>query len=140
MTWNPSDIIATVAASIAFASFVLTLLNRRAVRHATTLQALQGEKEAVAYVAFQVSKGQIPRRKKKREEILQSLCLAAVYEKSGRSRVMIYSALQQAAGAYSQEVSDAVKSIEKRFDDFRGITDLSTAEKRLAELKSALGV
>lgn len=138
MTWKPSNIIAVVAAGIAFASLVLTLLNRRAVRHAGTIQALQGEKQAVAYVAFQVSKGQIPRAKWRREEVLQSLCLAAVYEKSGRSRVMIYSALQQAKGKYSQEVHDAVRSIDKRFEEFRGITDLSKADKRLAELKSAL--
>jgi hypothetical protein len=138
MTWKPSDIIAVVAAGIAFASLVLTLLNRRAVRHAGTIQALQGEKQAVAYVAFQVSKGQIPRAKGRREEVLQSLCLAAVYENSGRSRVMIYSALRQAKGAYSQEVHDAVRSIDKRFEEFRGITNLSTAYERLAELKSAL--
>jgi hypothetical protein len=60
MTWEPSDIIAVVAVSIALASLVQTLLDRRAVRHAKTIQALQEEKEAVAYVAFHVSEGRIP--------------------------------------------------------------------------------
>jgi hypothetical protein len=139
MTWEPSDIIAIVAVSIALASLVLTLLDRRAARHARTIQALQGEKEAVAYVAFQVSKGQIPGAKRRREEILESLCLAAVYEESGRSRVMIYSALQQAGTAYSQDVRDAVTLIDKRFNAFKSITDLSKADERIKELKSALG-
>ena len=46
--------------------------------------------------------------------IQKALCLAAVYEKSGRSRVMTYSALQKAAEAYSHDVRNAVKLIDER--------------------------
>jgi hypothetical protein len=60
MSLNSSDIIAMVAVGVALASLVLTLLHRRTERHARSIQALQGAKEAVAYVAFQMSKGQIP--------------------------------------------------------------------------------
>jgi hypothetical protein len=140
MTWEVSDMIALVAVGVAFASLILSLLHRRQVQHATTLEALQGDKEAVAYIAFEVSKAKIPKSKKRREEILESLCLAVIYQKSGRSRVMIYSALKEVSKKYNSDVKDAVNSIEERFDEFRGTTDLSTADKRLSELRSALGM
>lgn len=140
MTWEMSDIIALIAVGVAFASLILSLLHRRQVQHATTLEALQGDKKAVAYIALEVSKEKIPRSKKRREEILESLCLAVIYQDSGRSRVMIYSALREVSNKYKQEVHDSVKSIEKRFDEFRGITDLSTADKRFGELRAALEI
>jgi hypothetical protein len=93
MTWEPSDIIAVVAVSIALASLVQTLLDRRAVRHAKTIQALQEEKEAVPPAGG-----------------------GSVLERCSRCRVV------------------------DRFKEFTGITDLKTADKRLAELKSALGL
>lgn len=138
MTWEVSDIISLFAVSVAVASLILSLLHRRQVQHATTLEALQGDKEAVAYIAFEVSKAKIPSSKRRREEVLEALCLAVIYQKSGRSRVMIYSALKEVLKMHKREVHDAIESIEKRFDEFRGITDLSTADNRLSELKSAL--
>lgn len=140
MIWEISDFIALIAVLVAFVSLILSLLHRRQVQHATTLEALQGDKEAVAYIAYEVSKAKIPRSKKMREEILEALCLAVIYQKSGRSRVMIYSALNEVAKKHNGEVQDAVTSIEKRFHEFRGITDVSTADKRLGELRSALGM
>jgi hypothetical protein len=61
--------------------------------------------------------------------MLQALCLAAVYEKSGRSRVMIYDALEQILRTHAQDVHDAVRSIEDRFKRFEDITDLAGCRK-----------
>jgi hypothetical protein len=137
MNWEL--IIAGIAAAISLIALGVTVWNLSVARHEAQVNALQGEKEAVSFVALQVSQRRIILRSRtRRKEMLQALCLAAVYEKSGRSRVMIYDALEQILRTHAQDVHDAVRSIEDRFKRFEDITDLDTAFKRLDELKAAV--
>ena len=69
---------------------------RQAQAHNDRVKALQGEKEAVAYVAYQVREIGLPDDEEHRSELLASLCLAAIFTKSDRTRALVLSALRRA--------------------------------------------
>jgi hypothetical protein len=73
---------------------------------------LQGDKAAVAAVALRVWSGRFPhaRWSRHRRELFEALCLAAVFESSGRSRSLIYGALTHAGqrARYRAEIRDIV--------------------------------
>jgi hypothetical protein len=135
---DTSDIVATGAAIISLGSLLFSWLVYRQTQHAEMLRALQGEKEAVGYMAFSLSEGRLPRSPRRRREILKSLCLAAVFEGSDRSRVLVYEALRRHARHDDDEVKEIVDSIESRFADMSELADLNRGQRRLAALKAAL--
>jgi hypothetical protein len=56
---------------------------------------LQSDNAAAAAVAMKVRDGRFPKRsdwwsKRRRRELFEALCLASVFERSGRSRSLIY--------------------------------------------------
>lgn len=133
-----SDKIAIAAACIALGSFCFTWFVYRQTQHADMLRALQGQKEAVGYMAFTLSEGRLPWRAQRRRELLKSLCLAAVFTGSGRSRVLVYEALRRHSRHHREEVQAIVTSIEAHFAEMRGLTDLARGERRLDALRAAL--
>lgn len=140
MNWQTSDTIATLAAFISLVSFAFSYYQYRRAKHDEMIRALQGEKEAVAYIAYQLSQGKLPKNTKLRAEILMSLCLAAVFERSDRSRTLIYAALKNLQELHSDEVVAKIAYIESNFNQFRGIVDLDRGLRRLRSLKQALGI
>jgi hypothetical protein len=140
MTWETSDTIAAVAVVIATLSFVFSLIQYLRAKHENIIRALQGNKETVGYIAFKLSEGEFPRRVKRRKEILMSLCLAAIYERSGRSRTLLYRALKKSMERYSSEVAAIIADIEQHFEAYVEVSKLEKATKRLLQLKIALHV
>lgn len=138
MKWETSDTIATVAAIVAVVSLLISLYQYWNLRHESRIKALQGDKESVGYEAYRLSQGQLPRSKKRRNELINSLCLAAVFEASGRSRTMVYRALSRILDEYPEEVIATILEIEKNFNDYEHLTDLSRGRERLTSLRNAL--
>ena len=103
---------------------------------------LQGSKSAVAAVAMRIWSGQFPksRRSRHRRELFEALCLAAVFQRSGRSRSLIYGALTEAGKTpqYRAEIRDIVSRIMVTVSRSWGYTDLRTAGRRLTMLRAAL--
>ena len=138
MTWDTSDSIAAAAVAIALLSAAFSLFQYLRARHEETIRALQGNKESVGYIAFKLSEGKFPRRAGRRKEILMSLCLAAIFEGSGRSRTMIYKALRGAMETYRAEVIEMIHEIEKNFLESVDDSKLVKGNKRLKQLRRAL--
>ena len=138
MIWETSDTIAAVAVVIATLSFAFSFIQYLRAKHEDIIRALQGNKETVGYIAFKLSEGEFPRRAKRRKEILMSLCLAAIYESSGRSRTLLYRALKKSMERYSSEVAAIIADIEKHFEVYVEVSKLEKATKRLQQLKIAL--
>ena len=142
MTWDTSDSIAAAAVAIALLSAAFSLFQYLRARHEETIRALQGNKESVGYIAFKLSEGKFPRRAGRRKEILMSLCLAAIFEGSGRSRTMIYRPLKRAmkVKTYRAEVIGMIDEIERHFLESVDDSELVKGNKRLKQLKRALGL
>ena len=81
-----------------------------------------GNKESVGYIAYRIGEGdgKFPRRAKRRKEILMALCLAAIFEGSGRSRTLLYRALCKGRRRYGDEVTGIIDDIESNFEAYAG--------------------
>jgi hypothetical protein len=91
--------------------------DRQAQSRDLKVQALQGEKESVAYVAYQVlEEGLSDDDKSHRSELLGALCLAAVFAKSDRARALILAALEQCYNG-PQEDDQKQKDVQKAIRD-----------------------
>lgn len=111
------------------------------------LTDLQGGKEAVAAAADQIRQRKHPHRldrltRRRQKVVLRALCLAAVFEGSGRSRALIYAALarsmeQGVHSAYIGEVVDEISTVARRNSPY---TDLSRASRRIHALRAAIGL
>jgi hypothetical protein len=120
-------------------------------RRKQLLVDLQGDKNAVAAVAMRVWSGRFPRwpvphSTRHRRELFEALCLAAVFQRSGRSRSLIYGALADAgrtdryrqADRYREEIRETVDRITKIVSRSSAYTDLTGARRRLTALRAAL--
>jgi hypothetical protein len=101
-------------------------------RHNEIVEALQGEKESVAYIAVRVrERGLPPDNKQRRAELLMALYLAMLFQQADRSRALVFSALIDACQkGYRKEVMEALRRL---IDDFtRYENDLGAAQRKLA--------
>ena len=131
--------IASVVIAVLALAFGFIQYSQR--RRQQLLIDLQGDKEAVAAVATRIRNGRMPWRKRNRSELLEAMCLAAVFERSGRSRSLVYAALTKAMA----------RRISRRHHLQRGrisavitrnspYTDLARAQRRLFALRAALSM
>lgn len=142
IAWGTAETIAVITTVIALLSLAFSIIQYLRARHENVIRALQGNKETVGYIAFRLSEGnrRLLRNPRRRREILMALCLAAVFEKSGRSRTLIYRALEKAKKTYEDEVIGLVDEIETHFDDYEKISKLEKGRKRLGQLRQALSI
>ncbi len=112
------------------------------------VSAFQGEKEVVAAAASEVDGKKLPHKipyysARKRQRLIYSLCLAAVFERSGRSRALLYSALNNtmnSSARYFEEVAEALDRIGSVIHRNSPYTDLWKARHRLFALRAALNL
>ncbi len=138
MSWDTSNTIASVAVVISLGSFALTYLQVRRARHNSMIRALQGDKEAVGFIAYKLSKGKIKWLARRRSEVLEALCLATIFEGSDQSLALIYDALSSLKRECNEEINATIHTIENRFDNYRELVDLDRGMRRLDLLKKAL--
>ncbi len=77
-------------------------------------------------------------RERPRKDILTALCLAAIFEDSGRSRTHIHRASRRRA--HRSEVEAIVKDIDDHVLESVDDSKQKTALKRVAQLKRTLGL
>lgn len=138
---EPSDWISIAATVIAGGSVALHLILRRAdkreARHTSVITALQGEKEAVGYEAYRLSESGWPGGLEERKQLLDALCLAFIFERSDRTRALIYRALQNSPAGERTQIENALNKFVAVFADAEGNEvdwDLHRAWNRLAML------
>lgn len=133
-----------VVGTLVFAFGVFQYLERRKQQ---LLIDLQGGKEAVAAAAKRIRDGELPHRiprisRKRRRSLLEALCLAAVFEGSGRSRALIYAALGRTVelDRYTSEINEIVGDLSAVIVRNSPYTDLSRATRRIYALRAALNL
>jgi hypothetical protein len=93
--------------------------------HDALLNALQGEKEAVGFVAYQVKKVGLKGLKGlpdelDRSELIAPLCLAAVYEGSDRTRALVLSALEKSMkDGHDEKIKHTFYEIDDTFHNYK---------------------
>ena len=146
-----------VPAAIAIGGFAIGLWQYREGRWRRLLIDVQeGDKSTVAFVAMQVWNGEFPkrtfpwkwkwpkwvdrRRSKRRQELFQALCLAAVFQKSGRSMSLVHGALASVAQDphFRREVKQIVDLTTVAITRSWSYTDLQSGRRRLNSLRAAL--
>jgi len=139
MEWKTSDTISAIAVVISLVSFAFSYLQYRKAQHNEVLRALQGDKESVAYVAYRLGTGEVPKDKRRRAEILTSLVLAAIFTNSDRTRALVHPAVRKMHTRFRDEVRTIVERIEEDFDQYSNQVELQKkGKKHLDELKSIL--
>lgn len=132
---------------IVVAGIAIGLWQYLETRRKQLLVDLQGDKNAVAAVAMRVRSGRFPRwRTQHRRELFEALCLAAVFQRSGRSRSLVYGALANAvrkgeyrqADKYRREIRETVDRITVIVSQSSAYTDLARARRMLIDLRAAL--
>lgn len=113
---NLTMVFSALAVGIAFLSLVLTLRDKRRQKHEALISALQGEKEAVAFIAFQLRHHRWGHRKSERLELLSALVVAWIFEKSDRARAMIHNALKVVQNIHSKDVELTIKNIREQLE------------------------
>jgi hypothetical protein len=141
MVWQTSDYIAAVAAVISLVALFLTWFAYRAAQHAETLKALQGERESIAFAAYSIGRGRVPRSKNQRQDLIRSLCLAAMFESSDRSRALIYEALIKLTTQHADEIWPIVDDLDRLLARIGTVAELDVKRGtgRLTQLRRALG-
>ena len=132
--------IASVVIAVLALAFGFIQYSQR--RRQQLLIDLQGDKEAVAAVATRIRNGRMPWRKRNRSELLEAMCLAAVFERSGRSRSLVYAALTKAMAReeYREDIISNVEDISAVITRNSPYTDLARAQRRLFALRAALSM
>jgi hypothetical protein len=95
----------SVGDGIALAGLVLSLttllinhLERRRERRSAVLKALQGDKEAIAFAAFNLIRDPTQISSSDRDKVAEALCLAWVMESSDRASALVLKALHTLRG------------------------------------------
>lgn len=148
---------AVASAAIAAIAFGFAYHEYRERRRQQLLIDLQGDREAVAAVANRIRRGKPPWRirhgklslrirhpwrRRVRPELFEAMCLAAVFESSGRSRSLLYAALAKmmANEEYRKMIMSNVEDISNVIARNSPYTDLDRARRRLFALRAALSV
>jgi hypothetical protein len=132
-----------VPALLGLAGVTIGLWQYVQARRRQLLVDLQGSKSAVAAVAMRIWSGRFPKgrwSRRHRRELFEALCLAAVFERSGRSRSLIYGALTHAGKdeRFREEIREIVDRTTVIVSRSWAYTDLQSARRRLMMLRAAL--
>jgi hypothetical protein len=105
-------------------------------RRESLAEIIQGEKETAAAAAIRIgSQTRAPHL-----EELQALCLAAVFERSGRTRSLIHGALKGQPKEHHNQIRQIVDQITVVIARNASYTDLKRARRRLISLRSVLSL
>lgn len=132
---------AAAASTIAVAALGFGLVRYGERRRQQLLTDLHGGKEAVA-IANRVRTGKLPRLRRNRSELLEAICLAAVFGESGQSRSLLYAALAKAMATeeYRHQVISSVEDMQAIIARNSPYADLARARHQLFALRAALNI
>jgi hypothetical protein len=148
---DAQTVAAVAVASVALATFAFAAWQYYRQRRDNWLGSIiDGTKESAAVAAMRIRKrtmsphriGATRWRRRHHQEEIDALCLAAIFESSGRARALIHDSLRQVAkderlrSGLFLFVNDLTASVARA----GGYTDLSNAAVRVDALRGALGM
>jgi hypothetical protein len=129
------------AATIAILGLGFGLVQYWERRRQRLLTDLRDGKEAAA-VATRVAHGQLPRRKRTRRELLEAMCVAAVFGQTGQARSLIYAALAKmmVTEDYRDQITASAEDLAAIIARNSPYADLTLERHRLLALRAALSI
>jgi hypothetical protein len=152
---------------ISSATFIYARIQERRVARESIIKALQGEKEAVAYIAFKVQSERWPSRDKKpekkgavariadtvrsrlgrsreekfRKDVITALCLAWSLEGADRPKALIFEALKKIIErGYEPEVTTILQDVLRQYNTYQTSFSPSEFVERILAVKSLMKV
>jgi hypothetical protein len=135
-----SLIVATFALAVSLATFVMAQFRERATARDSRIKALQGEKEAVAYVAYKIRShawDRYLRSARFRDEAITALVLAFLMEGADRAKALVFAALVQLTqSGYWAEVGGVLRHLHGEMKRYQMAFAPSDFEKRVQSLEA----
>jgi hypothetical protein len=135
-------LISLLAVGISAATFFYARIQEWRSGQASIIKALQGEKEAVAYVAYKVRSRRWDKRfqgKKFRQDIISALCLAWSLESSDRAKALIFDTLKKIIElGFKNEICPVLNDLYRQFTEYKQSFNPCKFEKRIEEVKSLM--
>jgi hypothetical protein len=116
------DYASIIAVVLSVVAFVLSLRRERRASQESIIKALQGDKEAVMYVAYKATGTKWRNRLQNetfREDVVTAMGLAWVADSSDRPRALIYAALRHIATDHKDSVRRVLKTLITEFTAYR---------------------
>jgi hypothetical protein len=134
--------ISFAALCFSLVSFFYARIQEWRASRTSVIKALQGEKEAVAYVAYQVETGRWDERLKKskfRKDLITALCLAFAVEGADRAKALVFAALHHLKGLnYSNEIAPVLLALHNHFVVYKKDVNPSDFDKRVRSIEAVL--
>ncbi len=129
------------ASTIAVSALGFGLFRYGERRRQQFLADLHGGREAAA-IATLVMNGKLPRRRRNRDELLEAICLAAVFGESGQSRSLLYAALAKAmvTEEYRHQITSSMEAMHAIIVRNSPYADLARARHQFFALRAALNI
>jgi hypothetical protein len=116
--------------ALAILSFIISVLTFFFARYqewksarGAVIKALQGEKEAVAYVAYKVKSRRWDKRIKDedfRKDVIAALCLAWSLEGADRPKAIVFDTLREMQSQkFGGEIQEVLKNLHRQFTQYR---------------------
>jgi IS1 family transposase len=137
--------ISLLAFVLALASFVISAYSDRQRRKAEELKELLGEKESVAFAALRLLRDGLPTSAVERERTLDGVIQACLFERSDRTRTILFEVLERNQPRYAAEIDRAYNTLARIFDGMAGHNftkeqlDLTSGRRRLGAVAKILG-
>jgi len=136
-------IISTLAFTLSAANFAYSRFQESKASRDSLVKALQGEKEAVAYVAYKVRSEKWHQKFKRkddfRKDVITALCLAWSLESSDRTKSLIFDALSKMASlGYKNDVSATLLDIQEQFTNYNDQFKPTNFKERLNTVKKLM--
>ena len=134
------------AVMVAVSALGLSAYAEHQRRKSEALKELLGEKESVAFAALRLIRDGLPRGMSDRSTTLDAVMQACVFERSDRSRALLYRVLDDNRTTHGEQIDAAYRRIKATFDSMArfGFTreqlDLSNGLVRLETVERVLGL
>lgn len=141
----PKDILTLIISGFAFivsaATFLWARIQERSASKSALVKALQGEKEAVAFVAYQIETGAWNSKLKEakfRKDIIIALSLAFTMEGSDRAKALAFAALKKLTANHKPEIEPVLKDICKSMKEYQNSLKPSNFDHRVKSIETLM--
>jgi hypothetical protein len=125
-------IIAALALLVSAATFFWSRYQEWSSNREAMIKALQGEKEAIAYVAYQITSGDKEfKNEKLRKKVVTALCLAFAMEGADRAKSLLFAAIKKLDGTEHEEIKKILPDISENMKIYQDKFNPNDFEKRV---------
>ncbi len=134
--------ISSFALAISATAFFFARHQESKTARGAVIKAFQGEKEAVAYVAYKVRSKRWNtrfRRKRFRQDVTTSLCLAWSLESADRAKAIIFDTLKEIKKqGFEDDIRDVLQKMHQQFIQYRDRFYPNNFNHRIQDLESLM--